>query len=56
MSVDDTVYLNEMTRDQMTNVLEAFGFAVYDHETDEELREAIRVNLDDGTISEDDLI
>lgn len=42
--------LNQLRRWQIEKILEANGFACYDNETIEDLREALRVNLRDGTI------
>ena len=33
-----------------------FGGQVYEHETDKELRDAIAESVDDGTLSEDDVM
>ena len=38
------------TRAQLTEILEEHGFAVYESEDTEMLREAVRVNIMDGTI------
>jgi hypothetical protein len=35
---------------QVTDILEAYGFGCHDNESLEELHEAIRVNIEDGTI------
>ncbi len=40
-----------LSRERCVAILEAYGFQVYDHETVEELRTAIEVNVLDGTIS-----
>jgi hypothetical protein len=45
--------LDELDRDALLNILEGYGFAVFDHESDAELREAVRVNIKDGTIPAD---
>lgn len=43
--------INWMDRSQITKILEDYGFAVYDSESTDELREALRNNVVDGTIS-----
>jgi hypothetical protein len=40
-----------MSRERVKEILESYGFAVYDSETTEELREALFENVKDGTIS-----
>lgn len=47
--------LNWCSRAKLQDILERHGFAVYDSETTEELREAVKVNIEDGTIAEDAL-
>lgn len=42
--------INWMTRGELELILETNGFAVYSYETDDELRDAVRENVDDGTI------
>ena len=42
--------LNQLTRDECVRLLESICIQCYDHETTEELREAVRVNLEDGTL------
>lgn len=39
-----------LSREQCTELLEGVSIQVYDNETDECLREAVRANLEDGTI------
>ena len=48
-----TDYLNRMSREEIQCLLEENGFAVYDSEPTEKLREALRVNMQDGTIKEE---
>lgn len=43
--------INCMSRTDLQQLLEAYGFAVYDSEDTDDLREAVRVNLADGTIN-----
>lgn len=38
-----------------TNILEAYGFACHDSESLEDLHEAIRVNIEDGTIPREEV-
>lgn len=47
--------INWMDRDQIVASLEAVGIACYDKESDDELREALRQNVMDGTIAAEDL-
>lgn len=47
--------INNMTALQIIKLLEAYGFAVNESETIGELREAVRVNVEDGTISRSQL-
>lgn len=47
--------LNWMDRDQIQMILEEHGFAVSDTEDTDSLRETLFVNIEDGTISADDL-
>lgn len=42
--------LNEFGRQEIVEMLENVGIACYDHEDTETLREALRVNIEDGTI------
>jgi len=46
--------LNWLSRREIVELLESVGIACYDHEDTETLREALRVNIEDGTIAEDD--
>lgn len=48
MSIDRMVL--EMDRDALVAALEGVCIRCYDHESDEVLREAVRVNIEDGTI------
>ena len=45
--------VNWMDRQEIQNILESHGFAVYDRDTDDELRECLVRNVDDGTIEID---
>lgn len=47
--------LNKMTRPQIVTLMEGNGFACYEQETEDELREALAYNLEDGTIDPSDL-
>lgn len=47
--------INKLSRQQIVTILESVCIQCYDHETTEELEEALRVNIEDGTISIDDL-
>ena len=42
--------INWLDRSDIEKILESFGFACYDSETTDQMREALRVNLMDGTI------
>jgi hypothetical protein len=50
-----TELINWLSREEIQEILEAYGFAVYDDEAIEDLREALRVNIEDGTIDLDDI-
>lgn len=43
--------IEALDRAEIVALLESVSIQCYDHETTEELREALRVNIDDGTIS-----
>ena len=43
--------INWLDRSRIVAILEDYGFACYDSETDDELRSALRENIADGTIS-----
>lgn len=47
--------INWMDRDQIQEILEKYGFSVTDTEDTDGLREALFVNIEDGTISGDEL-
>lgn len=47
--------INWMDRAEIVSILESAGIACYDHEDTENLREALRANVMDGTIPEDEL-
>lgn len=55
--MDAKVYamINDLTRPALVQLLENYGFAVYDSETSRTLREAVHANYEDGTISGDDI-
>lgn len=42
--------INWMEREEIVRVLENYGFCCYESETTDELREALFVNVEDGTI------
>lgn len=42
--------VNWLDREQIVKILEDYGFACYDSESTDELREALRANIADGTI------
>ena len=42
--------INNLDRSQIVEILEAYGFGVSDEETTNDLREALRENMMDGTI------
>jgi len=41
-----------MDRDEIVAILEGYGFAVYDDESEADLRTALISNVEDGTIDE----
>ena len=45
--------INWLSREQLTEIFEGHGFAVSDSESNDDLRNALRENINDGTISED---
>lgn len=47
--------LNWLDRSELERMLEDVGIACYEHETNAELREAIAVNIEDGTIPTEEL-
>ena len=47
--------INRMGRKDIVRLLEGASIQCYDHESTEELREALRANYDDGTISAEDI-
>jgi len=47
--------LNLLTRRQLEDLFEHYGFAVYAHESTEMLRASLRVNIEDGTIPEEEV-
>lgn len=42
--------INWMDREQIVAILENYGFACYDSESTDDLRDALRANIEDGTI------
>lgn len=42
--------INWLDREKIVGILEEHGFACYDSETTDELREALKGNIEDGTI------
>jgi len=52
--MDQTTHtaLNWMSYKQLHSILEAHGFAVNSGESEDDLREAVRTNMVDGTIPE----
>ena len=42
--------INQLDREQIVKILEEYGFACYDSESTDELREALRSNIEAGTI------
>lgn len=50
LSNDQHKAINWMDRKQIVALLENFGFACYDSESTDELRDAVRENVADGTI------
>jgi len=43
--------INKMSRQTIARILESYSVTVYDNEDTELLREALRVNTEDGTIA-----
>lgn len=43
--------INWLERAEIVSILESYGFACYDSESTDELREALKANVEDGTIS-----
>ena len=48
--------INWLERHQIVSLLESYGFQCYDSESDDELRDVIRPNIETGVISTDDLL
>jgi len=44
--------INWLSREEIVKILEGYGFACYDSESTDELRDALRINIADGTIDE----
>lgn len=44
--------INWLDREDIVAILEEHGFACYDSESTDELREALRSNVEDGTVAE----
>lgn len=55
LSTDTERTLRDLSRDQIQKILESNGYAVYDHEDTDELRETLRSDVENGIIAEDDL-
>ena len=49
-SRDTASTLNWAERDKIIEIMESYGFACHDSEDTDELRDALRQNIDDGTI------
>ena len=47
--------INNLSREQIVRLLENYGFACYDSESTDSLRDAVRANIEDGTIEPSDL-
>jgi len=47
--------INWLDRQDIVEILERYGFACHDSETTDELRDALRVNVEDGTVDVQDL-
>lgn len=45
--------LNWFSYSRLAEILESYGFAVNHDDSEDALREAVRVNIEDGTIPED---
>lgn len=45
--------LNWLSYDKLSAILESYGFAINHDDSEDTLREAVRVNIEDGTIPED---
>lgn len=45
--------INQLARTQIVELLEAASIQCYDHESTADLREALRVNHGDGTVTAD---
>ncbi|WP_305906292.1 hypothetical protein Q9L42_020825 (plasmid) [Methylomarinum sp. Ch1-1] len=50
MEQEQHTAINWLDRDDIVDILESHGFACYDKESTDELREALRANIEDGTI------
>lgn len=55
MTDEDRRAVDRMSRQALEELLECYGFAVYDDETTHDLREAVAENVEDGTIPSEDL-
>lgn len=47
--------INWLSRQEIVNLLEGAGFACYDSESTDNLREALRSSIKDGDILEEDI-
>jgi len=55
MKQDIHTQINWLSRKQIRTILEGYGFAVYDAESTDDLRDALRDNIQDGTIPKEAL-
>lgn len=42
--------INNLSREEIVKILEDYGFACYDSDVTDELRDALKANIEDGTI------
>jgi len=52
MSQSTLTAINWMDRSEIVTILEGYGFAVYDDESEADLRAALISNIEDGSIDE----
>jgi hypothetical protein len=55
MAQDVRTRINQLSRDRIQEIFEAYGYAVYDSESTEQLREALQIDVEDGTIPDSEL-
>lgn len=55
ISLEATRAIRDMNRTQIEKLMESHGYQVYDHESDDELREQIRGDVESGEIPEYEL-